>query len=271
MSSSERMSKRERQKRRREAKLAEQRAAEARARRMRLGVFILLGVIFAGLVGVAVAQRRAENARLAEQEAAAAARLDDLGCTEEEQLEDLGQGHLDAATLAQRPPEALYPDRPTGSGEHFSGWLKTGVYDELMDERALVHNLEHGYVVAYYSQEAPAEEIDELKSYAAEQIEADYPKIIVAPWDGQLPEGANFAYVSWNVRQTCEQFDTDVFDIFLRSHHSGASDAPEKTLPAHLEEGGGTIDPGDEPFLLPPLGTEPVPTEGMEESGETTS
>jgi hypothetical protein len=264
------MSKRERQKMRREARLQQERAADKRAQKLRLLVFVLIGVVFAGLVGLAVARNRAESARLAEQEAAVQARLDDLGCTPAEEMEDRGQGHLNANQLASSPPEVLYPDRPATSGEHFQGWLKTGVYDEVMDERVLIHNLEHGYVNVFYDESADAAQIDELKSFAQEQIDGSYPKLIVSAWDGDLPEDYNFAYTGWGVRQMCGEFDTDTLELFLREHHSGAGDAPEKTLPAHMEEGNGTIDPGDEPFLLPPLGDEAVPTEGMDEDGTAT-
>ncbi|HVM19922.1 MAG TPA: DUF3105 domain-containing protein [Egibacteraceae bacterium] len=263
--SEERLSKRERQKRRREAKLAEQRAAEARSRRVRLLIFALIGVVFAGLVGAAVVNQRAQRAELAAREAQTQARLDDLGCTEDEQMEDRGQGHLDGQTLAQRPPEAIYPDRPATSGEHHNNWFITGTYDQLLDERVLVHNLEHGYVVVYYTEGADADQVADLKAAAEEHIEGPYKKVIVAPWDGELADGANFAYTAWTQRQLCEQYDPDVFELFLRNHHSGAGDAPEKHLPPHLTPQDG-IDPGDEPFLLPPLGEERAP-EGMEEDG----
>lgn len=272
------LSKRERQKQRREAKLAQQRAQEAKSRRLRIAVFAAIGVVFAGLIGLAIQRQAAERARLAEQEAAVQARLDDLGCTPDESMEDRGQGHLEAAALASSPPDTLYPDRPATSGTHYSNWLITGVYDELIDERALIHNLEHGYVVSYYSQDAPADQIDEYKQAAQEHIDGNYPKLIVAPWDGALPEGANFAYVAWGQRQLCQQFDADVFELFVRSHHSSAGDAPERTLPPHLTADQG-IDPEGEPFLLPPLGEDtapegmdeddPVPTEGVEADGPT--
>jgi hypothetical protein len=261
------MSKRERQKQRREARLQQERAADKRARQLRILALAAVGVIFAGLVGVAVARNRAESARLAEQTAAVQERLDELGCTPAEEQEDRGQGHLNAAQLAESPPEALYPDRPATSGEHFQGWLKTGVYDQVMDERILIHNLEHGYVNAFYADGADAAQIDEFKSFAQEQIDGNYPKLIVSPWDGELPEDYNFAFTAWGVRQMCSEFDTDTMTVFLREYHSSAGNAPEKTLPAHLEEGNGTIDPGDEPFLLPPLGNEALPTEGMDEEG----
>ena len=265
------MSKRERQKMRREARLQQERALDERSRRMRLLAFVLAGVVLAALVGVAVYNNRQQAAELAAQEAAVQERLDDLGCTPAEEQEDRGQGHLDAASLPQQPPEALYPERPATSGEHFQGWLKTGVYDEVMDERVLVHNLEHGYVNVFYDAGADEGQLEELRSFAQEQIDGSFPKLIVAEWDGDLPEDYNFAYTGWAVRQMCADFDADTLSVFLRDHHSGAGEAPEKTLPPHMEEGNGTIDPGEEPFLLPPLGDAATPTEGMNDDGSTTA
>lgn len=170
-------------------------------------------------------------------------------------MDDLGSEHIDSPQqAASAPPEQVYPDRPGTSGPHYGQWLKTGVYDQRIDERVLVHNLEHGYVVAYHDGDAPAEQVDELEAYAREQIDGDFPKIVVAPWDGELPEDANFAYTAWTRRQLCRDFDTETFRLFLDEHHSGNGVAPEKTLPPHLEEGAGTIDPGKEDLLLPPLG-----------------
>lgn len=260
------MSKRERQKKRREARLQQERAAEARSQRTRIAIFVLLGLVFVGLVVAAVARNRAERAEQIALAERVQERLDELGCTPAEEQENRGQGHLDGAALAQQPPETLYPSRPATSGEHYSSWLITGVYDEVMDERALVHNLEHGYVVAYYDSDAPDEQVEELKSFAREQIDGNYPKIIVSPWDGDLPESHNFAFTAWNVRQMCEELDTETLSVFLADHHSGAGDAPEKTLPPHMDDSAG-VDPGDEPFLLPPLGDD-APADAPEQSPE---
>ena len=250
------MSKRERQKKRREARLQQERALDARSRKMRMLAWALAGVVFLGLIGAAVVRNRQEAAQLAAQNARVQERLDELGCTPAEEQEDAGAGHLDAASLAQQPPEVLYPERPATSGEHFGNWLKTGVYDDVIDERALLHNLEHGYVNVFYDDGAEDAQVDELKSFAQERIDGNFPKMIVSPWDGTLPEDYNVAFVGWTVRQMCSEFDSDTLDVFLRGYHSSAGLAPdgEKALPPHLEEGNGTIDPGDEPFLLPPLG-----------------
>ena len=267
MGSPDNMSKRERQKQRRGAKLEQQRAIEARERRNRLMVFALLGVIFAGLVGYSVYNRQQEGRQQEEVRAAVAARRAELGCTPLQEPADAGQGHLDAATLAEQPPDALYPDRPATSGQHFGSWLKTGVYDQQLDERALVHNLEHGYVTVYYDEGAPEDQVVALKEYSEEQIDGPFKKVIVAPWDGELPNNANFSYTAWSARQMCETFDEDTYQVFLDQWHSGAGVAPEKVITPHLQEGNGTIDPKGEPFLLPPLDTQAAPSDGADDGG----
>lgn len=268
---SETPSKRERQKQRREVKLAEQRAAAAKARRNRLLIIGALVLIFLGLVAAAVMRQRAESARLAAQEQEAIAQLDELGCTPDEEQDDLGGGHLESTALAAAPPEDLYEQtgRPASSGQHFGSVFKTGVYDQLLDERILVHNLEHGYINAYYTEDAPEDEVTALKEFAQEQIDGPYKKLIVSPWDGEMAEPeANFAFTAWHFRQLCESFDTGVYEVFIRKHHSGAGRAPERTVGAHLEAGGGVIDPGEESYLLPPLGEQAAPEEQMTEDGE---
>ena len=271
MSSSDSPSKRERQKQRRGAKLEQQRAAELRARRNRIIAFAVLGAIFVGLIAVSLVQRAATQRAEAERRAEVEAKLAEIGCTPSEELEDAGQGHLNGSTLAEQGPDVLYPDRPAASGQHYGNWLMTGVYDQLIDERVLVHNLEHGYVLAYYDEGAEDEDVAALKEHAQAQIDGKFKKLIVTPWDGELSGDANYAYVAWNQRQLCSQYDEDTFQVFLEAHHSGEGIAPEKTLSPHLEEGNGTIDPGDEPFLLPPLGEEAPASESMSEDATVPS
>ena len=270
MSSSEPQSKRERQKQRREVKLEQQRIADAKARRNRLIAFALLGVLFLGLIGAAVFQNMQDKkAQQAEQEAAEA-KLGELGCTPDEKREDFGQEHLDGTTVAANPPDTIYEDRPATSGTHFANWSITGVYDQVIDERVLVHNLEHGYVVAYFDEDAPEEQVTALKEYAQQRIDDNLPKIIVAAWDGTLEGEANFAYTAWNFRQMCAEYDEQVFKVFAEKHHSGKGEAPEKELPPHTSPDSG-IDPGTEPYLLPPLGEQEIPSEGMSEGAGNTA
>jgi hypothetical protein len=274
VSSSDNVSKRERQKQRRDAKLAQQRAAEVKARRARLLIFVILGLLAAAGIGALIWNQQQNAAEEAARLARAKEVLEEVGCDTIENPKDPGLGHLDNATLDQQPPEALYSDRPAFGGQHYGNWIKTGVYDELIDERALVHNLEHGYILAYYDESADEEQVDALKAEAEKHIDGKYKKIIVSPWDGEFPkEGKNFAFVAWAHRQQCEEFDADVFSVFVEQFHSANGDAPEdeKGIPPHLAAGGGTIDPGDDPFLLPPLGQTQPTGEGMDSSEEPAS
>lgn len=250
--------KRERQKQRRDAKLAEQRRQAARARRNRM---IAIGVIVAVVVaaiGAIVAGRLAAQRERDENIAAAEDRLGELGCTPIEEMPDLGGGHLAGTTeaLTAAPPDTLYPDRPASSGQHIGTWVLSGVYDKQIDERLLVHNLEHGYANVYYGPEAPAEQVEALRTFAQESLDGDYPKMVVAPYGEPLPDGAQFAMVAWGFRQTCEQFDADVARAFLDQHHNGEL-APERYLPPHTGDNG--IDPNAQegPLLFPPLGEQP--------------
>jgi hypothetical protein len=251
---SEDLTKRQRQKQRRDQKLAQQRVEAQRSRRNRVLAFIALGVVVVGLIGLFVQQQLADRAEVAAAEERAEAKLTELGCTPDEAVPAAGAGHLDGAQLAASPPDVLYPDRPAASGMHFGSWAQPGVYDERVDERFLVHNLEHGFVTVYYRPDAPEEQIEQAKAFGREQL-GEFDRLIVAPLEDGLPEDVNFGFVSWNVRQLCEQFDTDVALSFLTQHHGFDSEAPEVSAGA----GGGTFGPDDDgPFLLPPLGDAPA-------------
>ncbi|CAN5882892.1 hypothetical protein BH20ACT7_BH20ACT7_01030 [soil metagenome] len=270
------LSKRERQKARRDAKLVEQRREAATARRRRLLTFAVVGLVLVGLVGLAVANQVRQRAEVTRVQQEAAAKLDELGCTEDAAMDDLGGGHLGSnQELIANPPETLYPDRPASSGQHVGSVAQTGVYDAQIDERLLVHDLEHGYILGYYSPDAPPEQIEQLKQWGSEAIDGDFAKTIVAPYPAGLPDGANFAYVAWGFRQVCDTFDPDVAQAFATAHHGGAGIAPETTVPAHIGAGQGQLAPeGGEPLLLPPLaggGEGAAPSEGGTEGGQPAS
>lgn len=254
----ENLSKRERQKLRRQRRLEAQRAEQRRARRRRTVATAVIALVLLGGTGAFAAQWALDRADERRQIAAAQENLASLGCTTVEDQPILGREHFSGPELAENPPDVIYPDRPATSGTHIGQWAITGVYDKVVDERLLVHNLEHGYVTAYYDQDAPAEEVEALKEFAREQIDSDrYEKLIVAAWDGELPGDANFALAAWGVRQLCEQFDEGVGLGFLREHHYLAGDAPEKELSPHGPGSGVDPDEVDGDLLYPPLDEAP--------------
>lgn len=255
MSVNDPLTKRERQKRRRQQRLEAERAAAARARRRRVAALAVVAVTGLAAIGVVVQGQLAERAARRDRAAAAAARLDELGCTEVEQLPDLGAGHLTASAqaLAASPPQQLYPDRPTASGQHIGQVVASGVYEQSVDERLTTHNLEHGYAVFWYDEDAERPTLEALRTWAQARIDGEFPKIITAPYFEPLPGEADVVATAWGVRQSCEQFDADVAQVFLDEHYGLSGQAPEKTVAPH-QAGEGIPGPGSEGGLLfPPL------------------
>lgn len=260
------LSKRERQRQRRQAKQAQQarqQAADRRKRGVVVGVVALVVVaVVGGLAFRQVAQSRERAAAVAEAED----RYDEFGCTAPEEMPNLGNAHIGAAEeLEASDPDTLYPDRPATSGTHLPVWAMTGVFDKAIDERLLVHNMEHGYTVLWYDTDAPSDEVDALMDWAQGQIDGPFPKIVVAEYPDDTLDGG-LAITGWTHRQICERFDPTITLAFLDQHNGLESNAPEMTLQPHLEPGGGTIDPDatDGDLLFPPLGGAAVPGSGME-------
>lgn len=243
--SQENLSKRERQKQRREARREAERNAAKRARTTRLAVFVVIGLAVAGGIGYFVQQTLAARGERAERLAEAAT---ESGCTDVQQPESLGAGHFQG-NLAPNPPEAVYDHRPTTSGQHIGTWAQTGVYDSYVDERLTTHNLEHGYVVMWYAEDAPDDQVEALKTLAQEEIDEGNQEIVVAQYNAEMDEGANFAFTAWEHRRLCDEFDAEIASAFVDDHMNTPS-APETNAGPHMNDG---IDPETQQAVFPPL------------------
>lgn len=257
MSDDDSISKRERQRVRRGVKREEEQRLAARARRRRIATIAAISLVLVGVAGAAVANVVRKRLDAAERERIAEARMDELGCTEIEEIPVGDTTHFGGEELAANPPQIAYPDRPASGGRMAGGDAAPGVYDEQVDERLLVHSLEHGSALVYYSTSADTAAIERVKDFGRRHL-ADFDKLIVAPWPDPLPQEASFAALSWGKRQLCREFDDDVFLSYVERNHGGRSGAPE----AFSQMGGGNnpVRPdGDGPFLLPPLSGQPPP------------
>ena len=122
------------------------------------------------------------------------------------------------------------PIPPTG-GKHnpISLGDKTRFYplaDKPRPERA-VHNLEHGYVVAWYDAKLPAADVKTLQTLAT-----TLPRFLVVGWsDGDLPADKHLVLTSWGRTERCSTASQDVIRSFT-SKHVDSNLAPEKGLPA---------------------------------------
>jgi hypothetical protein len=98
---------------------------------------------------------------------------------------------------------------PPTSGDHLGTPLPPGVYDNDQDMRAMVHNMEHGYVVILYKG-IPADQVDQLRTFAKAR---DGSKLVLSPWSGLDKDGV--ALAAWQNLEILQRVNMDVVQAFV--------------------------------------------------------
>jgi hypothetical protein len=144
------------------------------------------------------------------------------------------QDHVEDGT------RVTYTEFPPASGQHYATPAPFARHFYTMADRppveALVHNLEHGYTIAWYRDGAPSSQVKALQRAAKTFSSDDYDpakKFIAAPWaesdGGPFPEGKNVVLTHWTanpndpsdptaqfgVRQACEQVSGQAIKDFM--------------------------------------------------------
>ena len=90
-------------------------------------------------------------------------------------------------------------------------------------ERA-VHNLEHGYIVAWYDSKLPSKEVDKLVAMAQQP---NFSRLLVVGWwQSDLPGNKHVVFTSWGRTERCDSVSDTVATNFY-AKHLNASIAPE--------------------------------------------
>ena len=123
----------------------------------------------------------------------------------------------------EMPPLTSYPSTPPVSGPHAHippGPAPAGFYDDPPDLARVIHSLEHGASVVWYSPTATDEELQPLRDfYDRDEPAVGQDRVIVAPYDyegdgGQLPSGVMMSLGAWHRQQNCAQLSLPVaFDF----------------------------------------------------------
>ena len=132
-----------------------------------------------------------------------------------------GRSHIGAD---QQPSN--WNSTPPTSGDHLGNPLSPGVYDNEQDMRALVHNMEHGYVVIVYKG-IPQDQVDQLREFVDQR---DGSKLVLAPWSGLESNGV--ALAAWQNLETLQRVNMDVVQAFVNDYmvpNGAKSVAPEPT------------------------------------------
>ncbi|CAA9325609.1 MAG: hypothetical protein AVDCRST_MAG61-2579 [uncultured Friedmanniella sp.] len=221
-------------------------ARKAEQRRRTLALFLICGVLALALLAyplyLFVDDYRARNATITEFGPAAAA----AGCDPVATEPATGsQDHVPEGT------EVTYERTPPSSGQHYASPAPfTKHFYSTADRPAvetLVHNLEHGYTIAWYRADAPEAEVDALSDIAKTFSSDDYnpaDKFIAAPWTeedgGGFPEGKNVVLAHWavdpaapsdptkqqGVQQACAQVSGAAIADFMTQFPASSSPEP---------------------------------------------
>lgn len=192
----------EEKKARREAE--ERRAAERKSeqRKRSLVTLVLALLVGALVVGLILNERKAE-------EAITSVGADEAGCGEIVEHELLGRDHVDEGTPIE------YNSSPPTSGSHYANFADPSFYSAPIEPERLVHNLEHGQVIVWYSPDAPQATIDSIENY----VSGELPGIIAAPYDGEFSDGSgDYTLGAWGANQVCSEFSIPVVEAFREAY-----------------------------------------------------
>lgn len=168
---------------------------------------------------------------------------------------DPDRGHEDPDTAP--PADVMYEahaERPAHSGPHFGVWELPSVVtsEELadLDERALVHNLEHGSVVVAIDTTHPdAPDGAEVATWADALVQGGYDSGragggVYAVTYSELPSGMPVALRAWGVALDCSSWSADMGSAFVVTNYGERGRAPEKELSPYPTGDGAIPEPG---------------------------
>lgn len=194
---------------RREAEERKRQEITRAARRRNLITLGVVGLVGALVVALIVMERGANT--VSDDFGVA---VDEAGCEDVQTHEPEGREHVDDGTDVQ------YGTVPPTSGNHYARWWDPGFQSEQIPEEHLVHNLEHGQIVIWYSPDAPDEVLSSLETY----VDAEGLPMLAAPYD-QVPEPATFVVTAWAASQACEEVSGQVLAEF-RERYQGKGPEP---------------------------------------------
>jgi hypothetical protein len=172
-----------------EARKAAQRRAHRRSNLLTIGVAAVVGALVVG--GIVYQRSQGEGGvpdKVGVSEAAA-------GCSAVREHEEQPADHI--AVGEQHPP---YSSDPPTSGPHFEQPAVAQFYSEPLPPEQVVHNLEHGQIVIWYSTDAPEGVVDNIQTVVRQEPTAT----LAVPYPG-VPEDKTFVLTAWGASMACEQ------------------------------------------------------------------
>jgi hypothetical protein len=201
-------------------RLAEQTRRERQrkaARRSNLMTIGIVGVIGA-LVVVGVITFREANSTVPP--APEGVNASQANCDDVEEPEIEGQQHVETTERVD------YKTSPPTSGNHWPPGQEAdpGFYSDPLPNESLVHNMEHGQIVIWYSPDASQELRKDLEGLIENANDLDNPDLkggaqplIAVPYD-DIPAGKNYVMTAWGASEPCENYSLAAINEFRATY-----------------------------------------------------
>ncbi len=204
-----------------EAMRREQRRKERRSSFLIYGIgsVLAVAVLLAAIIPSILQSRSRSEQRTVGYVKAASSAASAAGCTGVRNDVQISRDHttatVDYAKLLTEKGEQV----PPSSGPHDPNPLPDAIRfyqraDKPKIERA-VHNLEHGFIVAWYDTALPQDQVSKLENIANQAGQ----RFIAVPYDRSVfPDGRHFVLTAWDRTQRCNTVDADVVASFIKTY-----------------------------------------------------
>ena len=214
-----------------------EKARKAEQRRRTVLLLVVCAVVAAGLLAYPIYLVAKDSKATAAGLSGLGASLADAGCDPVQENQATGnQEHVAEGT------KVTYDQSPPDSGQHYPSPAAFTKHFYSTDDRPplenLVHNLEHGYTIAWYRADATTEDVNALRQAAGTFGSETYDptqKFIAAPYtsaDGVFPEGKDMVLARWTadpqnpadqtkqkgVRQSCTKVSGQAIADFMAKY-----------------------------------------------------
>jgi Protein of unknown function (DUF3105) len=148
-----------------------------------------------------------------------AAALQSAGCTFRSYKMPAPNGDMHVHTLDAK---IKWVTDPPSGGQHYDTPAPFSFYDEAVNPRIVVHNLEHGAVVIWFGPQVSAKTREDLHSFynsspvgvLATPYASLGTKIALAAWTGDYKRYQKNGYYGTGHFSVCKEFDEDAFKTF---------------------------------------------------------
>ncbi len=127
-----------------------------------------------------------------------------------------GTAHVEERTTIE------YKTSPPTSGPHGEQPYQAGFYALPLRPEGLVHNLEHGNVVIYYSRPLPAPILNKLRDLAS-QYRGPWDGVLVVPWNDST---YSIILTAWTKRLRLRKYDEQAIQAFLDAYRGRGPEKP---------------------------------------------